>query len=183
MAHRILFIATCIFLSFPSTGEPASLPIAVEPIQILGLEAEPARQREALRVIERFDDVGLELPNIVVEFHDTTTPCNGHDGFIRYVEPVATVSICSDRPYVLPHELAHAWVDAHVTDEAKADYVARWGLSSWNDKSDDWDDRGTEHAAFVIQQNLTAAPMRLTNTWLERADAFEEITGLASPLR
>jgi hypothetical protein len=58
----------------------------------------------------------------------------------------------------------------------------RWGLASWDGADDDWDDRGTEHAAFVIQQNITATSPRMTRTWLERAEAFESLTGVESPL-
>ncbi len=71
---------------------------------------------------------------------------------------------------------------ANLSNEAKADYVERWDLASWDGASDDWNDRGTEHAAFVIQQNITADSPRMTRTWQERAEAFEMLTGVESPL-
>ena len=153
---------------------------AWEGVRFIG--GDEARVAAAKSVVERFAEAGLELPTVSVEFHETTEPCNGYDGFVRYEAPAPVITICSDRPYVLPHELAHAWIDENLTAEAKADYVEHWGLASWNDKSDEWNDRGTEHAAFAIQQNLTAAPPRMTRTWTERAEAYQMLTGLASPL-
>lgn len=195
MAPRIIIALVLSIVATPSpvpgppepvdTAAPATM-AAAEPtwtgVRVVGLENDPVRSAEAANVIERFAEVGLELPTVTVEFHESTSACNGHDGFIRYRQPAPAIAICSDRPYVLPHELAHAWVDANVSDAEKADYVERWGLASWNDAGDDWNDRGTEHAAFVIQQNLTAASPRMTTTWRERAEAFEMLTGLASPL-
>lgn len=150
--------------------------------RLVGLDNDPDRRSEAQQVIDRFAEVGLELPTVTIEFHESTTPCNGYDGLIRYVEPAPVIAICSDRPYVLPHELAHAWIDANLSDGEKAGYVERWGLASWDGAEDGWNDRGTEHAAFVIQQNISAAPSRMTRTWRERAEAFETLTGVESPL-
>ncbi len=48
------------------------------------------------------------LPPTTIEFHQTMANCRGHDGFIRYLDRVPVIDICSDRAYVLPHELAHA---------------------------------------------------------------------------
>ena len=165
--------------------EPAAIAtspeLAVTEIRVVGIDNDPVRSAEAQAVIDRFAEVGLELPPVTIQFHESTTACFGYDGLIRYVEPVPVIEICSDRPYVLPHELAHAWVDANLADAAKAAYVESWGLASW-DGDEDWNDRGTEHAAFVIQQNLTASPATMSRTWRERAEAFEMLTGLASPL-
>ena len=170
----------------PTATAPSTPAASPEPTwlgaQLVGLDSDPARSAEAQDVIARFADVGLELPTVTIEFHDSTTPCNGHDGFIRYVEPAPVISICSDLAYVVPHELAHAWVDANLSDAAKVDYVERWDLASWDGANDDWNDRGTEDAAFVIQQNISATSPRMTRTWQERAEAFELLTGVESPL-
>jgi hypothetical protein len=187
MSFQAVAILLFTIASIPISATPtatSSLPETTEHMQeIIGLDTDPIRLAETEASIARFADAGLDLPAVTIEFHQNGAPCNGHDGFIRYVEPILVINICSDRPYVLPHELAHAWVDANVSEEAKAEYSEAWGLASWNDKSDDWNDRGTEHAAFVVQQNLTASPRRLTGTWQERADAFEQLTGQPSPLR
>ncbi len=172
-------------VSEPTVVEPAAIAAAPEPevteTRVVGIDNDPARSAEAQDVIDRFAEVGLDLPPVTIQFHESTAACLGYDGIIRYVDPAPVIEICSDRPYVMPHELAHAWVDANLTDTAKAVYVEQWSLASW-DGADDWNDRGTEHAAFVIQQNLTASPATMSRTWRERAEAFEMLTGLASPL-
>jgi len=189
MALRIVLalVLTALAAPFGSSGTESTVAV-VSPaptwsgVRVLGLENDPARSAEAQQVVTRFAEAGLELPTVTIEFHESTGACNGHDGFIRYTRPAPAISICSDRPYVLPHELAHAWVDANLTDAARADYVERWGLASWDGANEDWNDRGTEHAAFAIQQNITAASPPMTRTWRERAEAFEMLTGVESPL-
>lgn len=174
----------------PATTEPATTvavsAVSPEPTwvgpRLVGLDNDPARSAAAQDVIARFAEAGLELPTVTIEFHDSTTACNGHDGLIRYLEPAPIIEICSDLPYVLPHELAHAWVDANLNDDTKAAYVEQWDLASWDGADDGWNDRGTEHAAFVIQQNVTVDSPRMTRTWRQRAEAFEMLTGVQSPL-
>ncbi len=150
--------------------------------QLVGLDNDPDRSATAQGVIDRFAEVGLELPMVTIEYYEATDPCNGHDGLIRFAGPTPAISICSDLAYVLPHELAHAWVYVNLSEVDKADYVKRWDLASWDGTSDDWSDRGTEHAAFVIQQNLKTTAPRMTSTWRERVEAFEMLTGVESPL-
>lgn len=187
MARRIILalllslLAGSTQVSAADLTEPASEP-SWTGVRLIGLENDPALSSAVDVVIARFSEVGLVLPAVTVEFHDSTAPCNGYDGFILYAEPAPVISICSERPYVLVHELAHAWVDANLTEEAKAAYVEHWGLASWDAKQDAWNDRGTEHAAFTIQQNLMTTPNRMTSTWIERAEAFEILTGIESPL-
>ncbi len=189
MAIRII-VALVLTALAVSVGVPELDPSATttspEPawsgVSVVGLENDSALSIDVDVAVARFAEVGLELPAVTVEFHDSAAPCNGHDGLIRFSGPAPVISICSDRPYVLSHELAHAWVDANLTEEAKAAYVEHWGLASWDSKQDDWNDRGTEHAAFTIQQNLMATPHRMTSTWIERAEAFEILTGIESPL-
>lgn len=141
-----------------------------------------ARHDEATAIIERFAAVGLDLPPVAIVFSDDPTDCRGHDGLIHYDQSPLVVSICSELSYVLPHELAHAWVHHHLDEAERSNYVAAWGLASWDDPDSDWNERGTEHAAFIIQQNVTRSAAPASSASRDRMAAFEMLTGIPSPL-
>ena len=67
----------------------------------------------------------------------------------------------------------------------RARYLEARGLTNWSDRSRPWGERGTEDAAFIVQQNLRDVAPRTTvsPTWTERIAAFELLTGSVSPLR
>ncbi|MGI9610203.1 MAG: hypothetical protein ACR2NL_07895 [Acidimicrobiia bacterium] len=133
--------------------------------------------------LEAFETAGLELPEIEVRFAPDPTSCRGHDGYFQPKFSPWRLTICSERDYVLLHELAHAWAEARLDDAKKQRFVDRLGLPSWNDKGDDWGDRGTEVAAFTIQQNLEDRVVPNSRTWRQRMADFEFLTGQRSPLR
>lgn len=59
---------------------------------------------------------------------------------------------------LLVHELAHAWMRAHLDDDTRAAIVAMTGTSSWNDHADPWVDRGIEWAAEGLRWGLMGDP-------------------------
>ncbi len=61
--------------------------------------------------------------------------------------------------------------------ETRSNYLELRGLDAWNDPSMPWMQRGTEDAAFVMQQVLQNRPEQLTATWQERIAAFELLVG------
>jgi hypothetical protein len=130
-----------------------------------------------------FEDAGLVLPRLDVVFGADPAACHGYLGtFDRSTDPW-TVTICSDLDFVVPHELAHAWEAANVDDATRDAYLAHRGLQVWRSASVEWGDRGVEDAAFIVQQNLTAGPVRLeSDAWQERTAAYEVLTGRPSPL-
>ena len=142
-----------------------------------------AAERAALDdALARFREHGLDLPDLEVEFSDDTTVCNGHAG--GFLERSWRVVACSDLPFVLTHELAHAWVAANVDDVGRNRYVEARRLSTWDSHDVPWGERGIEDAAFIIQQNLMAtSPPMSSPTWADRADAYELLTRSPSPLR
>ncbi|NNE95900.1 MAG: hypothetical protein HKN24_07720 [Acidimicrobiales bacterium] len=149
-------------------------------------EAAVVSQENSLRLetaLGHFANAGLALPPVDVRFYDDTEPCQGYSGLFQSQYQPVRVLICSDLPFVLPHELAHAWADAYLSDREKDAFVEWLGLPSWNDHADEWDQRGTEMAAFTIQQNLVPRQVPPTDTWLERITNYELLTGRPSPLR
>jgi hypothetical protein len=154
------------------------------PAVTISTEANPREQEWLDQSVELFIVNGLDLPALEVFFFDDEVECGGHYGTYRRNTTPAQIRICSDKPFVLPHELAHAWEAENVTDEMRATYVTDRELSTWSDHGYDWNERGVEDAASVIQQNLTTKNVRATSsTWQERMAAYELLTGKASPLR
>ena len=112
-------------------------------------------------------------------FHDSTEPCEGNEGTVR-PERGNEVWICvtHDNPdaerrmkeHVVLHELAHVWAGDRLDDETRADFMEFRGAENWNDRSDDWWNRGTEQAAEVI-------------TWgvLDRDPGFQRINDRECP--
>lgn len=144
--------------------------------------------------IDLFTSAGFDVPTLRAEFHSTTDACQGYRGLhVRGEDGIATIHVCAveadaerqatRRARVLLHEMAHAWVDQNVTQEAKAVFLTLRGLDSWADGSHDWEHRGTEHAAEVVVWGLQDGDYRphflIANTDRdEMAAAFRVLTGI-----
>jgi hypothetical protein len=113
--------------------------------------------------MERFDAQGLELPEIEFVFHDDLFPCDGHKG--RYTSNTGTLEMCSIDAITMLHELAHAWANESLSEQAKEDFLSSRGLDSWNDHDVPWDQRGTEHVAETIAWALADDPHHVK--WVE----------------
>jgi len=152
--------------------------------KIRAIDANSNEEARLASAVELFDKNGLSLPSTDVHFFDDKSSCRGHYGlFETSVEPWR-IRICSDLAFVLPHELAHAWAEANVSDTDRIAYFSFRGLTNWNDKDVAWDERGTEDAAFMIQQNIMSnGPVVMSRSMREKAKAYELLTGLRSPLR
>lgn len=126
--------------------------------------------------VRRFERAGLSLPDVAVEFSDDG--CLGNLGLFDRNTTPWRVHVCSDLEFVLTHELAHAWAAANLTDDDREAWVELRGLPAWNDPDLHWRERGTEDAAFVLQQVLmTERPRPMSPVWQERSAAYEQLTG------
>ena len=145
------------------------------------IQGSGVENREKVRVaLERFRRNGLALPDLTIRFASSGEACRGHDGLFRKTMRVSwEVVVCVDLPYVLTHELAHAWVAASLDDDDKAAYVAFRGLEVWSDPSVPWMQRGTEDAAFVLQQTLMFPGDTASDRWIERYAARDYLLELA----
>lgn len=132
------------------------------------------------RAIERFTRAGLRLPDLHVAFTDDG--CQGHLGLFDRDPTPWRVEICSDLEFVLTHELAHAWATANLDAPDRVAYTAFRGLAAWHNPDAHWRDRGTEDAAFVMQQVLMTTHIRPdSSVWIERSEAYEQLTGEPPP--
>lgn len=133
--------------------------------------------------LDRFRNAGLQLPDVEIVFHDDQAACKGHDGLFQAQHTPWRILVCSDLAFVLTHELAHAWEAATLDDVDRERYVELRRLSTWNSADADWDERGVEDAAFMIQQNLMAERVDVdSERWVVRTAAYEALTGRQSPV-
>ncbi len=131
----------------PSTLEEASQVHLHDEITVVAdLTAE--QERFVAWGESRFAAAGLTPPQLQYVFHDDTEACGWHRGL--YDPEKHVVIICNANRETLVHELAHAWVEANVSAELKADFMAQRGLEVWNDHEVPWSERATEHAAEVV---------------------------------
>jgi hypothetical protein len=132
-----------------------------------------------------FAEADLELPTVDISFHTHLEPCGEHFGLFRATSESWQIYICSSEvEFVYEHELAHAWVNANVTDAQRVAFMDLRGLKNWGDRDTPWNQRGTEWAAVVMQQGLSGLPLPpvLSNEARSRLQAFELLTGRVAPV-
>ena len=140
-----------------------------------------ARMRLAIR---RFDDAGLGLPPLQIVFRDPSDDeCHGALGYFSPSRDVWKISICSEIDSVYEHELAHAWERANLSDAQRLRYTTVRELPTWSDQDYDWNQRGMEDVAFVIQQGLAGLPLppALGDEATSRLEGYEMLTGRIAP--
>lgn len=176
----VVLLAMATAMAFPGTVESPTAPTHTPPDQSLDLgdksESNPlTAEQEAFvdRAMGRFDEQGLELPEIEFVFHDDLWPCHGHKGLFH--PTTGTLEMCSMDPITMLHELAHAWAREGLSEHAKDGFVLSRDLDSWNDPDDAWDRRGTEHVAETIAWALAEDPHHVK--WVETLpDGSEQTT-------
>lgn len=135
------------------------------------------QQARVLEAVTSFEEAGLVLPPTLVRFHDDGG-CSEHMGLFSVSETQTVISICSDLPFVVTHELAHVWVHENIDDDAKQAYIEARELPTWRSRDFDWNERGVEDAAFVMQQVLMFGEDRsVSDSWQERVAAFKLLIG------
>lgn len=119
---------------------------------------EPGIQDVASWSLNRYEIVGLAVPDANITFHRDRSNCGGFGGLHTGGEGRHRIDICvggnSQRRETLLHEIAHAWVSEHIDDSGRQSFLQLRGLDSWNDGSVLWEERGTEQAAMIIAWGL-----------------------------
>ncbi len=112
----------------------------------------------------RYAAAGLVLPDdMVITFHDSSESCGGNKGRCTPSEG-HRIRICQNNPdpalellhrrHVVVHEMAHMWIDVNVSEATAAAFMNLRGADNWNDREQDWFDRGTEQAAEIVAIGL-----------------------------
>ena len=156
-----------------------------------GLAIEGGSQAQHAMTVEsagRFREAGIAEPTVLIRFHDDREACDGRTG--RSLNGI--VDLCGihtnelSRRTVL-HEMAHAWLDAHLTAGLEERFLRLRQLERWNDHGDEWEERGTEHAAEIVEWALLRdranadLPSIPDNDPAKIAAGYELLTGLPLP--
>jgi hypothetical protein len=137
--------------------------------------------------VGRFEMAGLELPAVLIRFHEDKLACKGALG-LYHPGDAPRVELCLDQKaraiagkLTTLHELAHAWAETNTDTRARVDFLDDRGLDSWLSLDLPPHEWGAEHAAEVISWALMdelvgivriydAEPSRL-------ADGYRILTG------
>jgi hypothetical protein len=116
----------------------------------------PARAELIRWAADRYGAAGLDLPAITLRFHDTDAGCRGNVGWTEgsHVDVCGRVAMEAGPQRIVLHELAHAWCDTNLGEDDRAAFDALRGVSTWNDGSSTWKQRGTEQAADIVAWGL-----------------------------
>jgi hypothetical protein len=145
---------------------------------------------------DQFRTHGLGTPNVRrVTFHDNQIDrCEGVTGLILG----DAVTICFDSRAACQnqdcttwdawvtkatlHELAHAWMDEHLSSQIIEQFQEAASMPTWSDPEHAWGERGVELAAETIAWALTDQPSRVNpklgpHTCDEVAQYYQILTG------
>ena len=145
---------------------------------------------------DQFRTHGLGTPNVRrVTFHDNQIDkCEGVTGLILG----DAVTICFDSDAACKdqscttwdawvtkatlHELAHAWMDEHLTAEVIEQFQTATSMPTWSDPEHAWGDRGVELAAETIAWTMVDQPIQVNpklgpHTCDQLASYYEILTG------
>ncbi len=125
--HTMIASLALLSLSLPAaaagTVETAETTSAAAGITIDSASADWTRRVEW--GLARFRAAGLALPPIAISVHVDNAECDGNTGLFKPRHPVE-VHLCSSSPVesrtarlITLHELAHAWAETELTDEAR----------------------------------------------------------------
>jgi hypothetical protein len=131
--------------------------------------------------IDRFDSVGLTLPDLRIYYHSDPSGCPGATAQFNQDGSGTRVDLCTQVSYTLLHELGHAWEYHTMSDATRQAYLELTGLPTWADPDVDWEDRGIESAATTIAWGLLENPITNPAAFADELKGFELLTGIASP--
>ena len=128
---------------------------AREPLVIHGADA--VQERAIDWSIRRYREAGLNgMPDLEVNLHRSHEECNGGLG-LYHAGRIDLCTATSSEPYQRKfalHEMAHGWIEANVDGAVLDRFMDIRGIAAWNDRSDDWKQRGTEQAAEIVTWGL-----------------------------
>jgi hypothetical protein len=136
---------------------------------------------------DRFADSGIGVPSLEVRFHRERGACDGLGLYEDGVAHICGVHVNDLSRRNLLHEMAHGWVESHVSASLEIRFLRLRQLETWNDHDVEWEARGTEHAAEIIGwvvagqpggKGMPSIPMKDPR---QLAEAYELLTGQQLP--
>jgi hypothetical protein len=147
-----IWIFAASVVTVPSVGAAEDVPRAHLIGQARLLDPTPARVEMLDWALDRYREAHLAVPAIDVRFHDDTSGCGGNVGYTngRRVDLCVRLEMEPGPQRIVLHELAHAWGNVHLSDEARETFTTMRGLATWSSEDAGWKERGTEHAAEIV---------------------------------
>jgi len=147
-------LAGLAFATSVAFDRPSSKPVAVRP-SVNVLEADREQVRLVRWAAGRFEDAGLDLPDVEIHFHADASGCGGHLGYARDGRvDVCTVLENETARRNLLHEIGHIWIDQNVSRAERVRFLELRGLRTWNASTADWGYRGYEQGAEIMSWAL-----------------------------
>ncbi len=156
----------------------------------------PGLERLIAWSFAQFQAHGLGTPNVHrVTFHTKSiNTCQGVNGLIlgdAVILCFNSAAACMDQDCTdwmtwtkktTLHELAHAWIDEHVTTEVIDRFRTATAAPTWSDQAHAWGERGVELAAETIAWATADQPVRVNlklrpRSCHELARDYEILTG------
>lgn len=149
--------------------------------EIYGASREQARAIED--AIALFDRADLTLPVIRIYVHQTDEPCHGYLGLFGEGGDKHRIDICMSHPFVIRHELAHAWEYHGIEDSKRQAFLEQVGIEEWNDQDQPRQLRAIEKAADLIAWGIDRQPIQTIHrtVYAEDLAGYEFLTGSPSP--
>lgn len=112
----------------------------------------------------RFEQIGLELPQVEIVIDADHERCDGAHGRFLGNDERSQIILCLEhtesfgaelhRRRTLVHELAHAWDHHRITDSERVRLVQVLGVDTWYGTDAEWDHRGAERFAETLVWGL-----------------------------
>lgn len=140
-----------------------------------------AQAEKMQRAIDRYGDLGLDLPSLEIQFAEGCRERFGAWGRIRFDVSPWRIEVCTTAAY--SHELAHAWDRWNLTDADRRKYMDLRGLEAWQESDIPWEKRGQEDLAILVSRVVGQGVdnYRSENRSSELR-AFAQITGVPVPV-
>jgi hypothetical protein len=146
---------------------------------------DPAQQHLAEWAVARFEDAGLDVPRVEIHFHGSSSGCGGHLGYAKVGRvDVCTVLVNEMARRNLLHEMGHVWIDQNASRATRRRFLEMRGLTSWNARTNPWEERGYEQGAEIIAWGLGTRFLTAQipdNRSEQMAAGFELLTGVTPP--
>jgi len=127
--------------------EEPSITASLNPtLTVVGTDDQKALVEDAQST---FISLGMALPDLEIRFSDDDEACDGHMGMFRPRSDGWGIDICSDLPFVVPHELGHAWERVALSDADRDAYMADREFETWQHA--ERNESAIEDVAHVLQ--------------------------------
>lgn len=158
-------------------------PVAIDGATVYAESADQVAR--VARALNRFDWLGLELPDVEVRYYsdfsgcaDREEPARQRPGYLILGEAKYTIFMCGVE-FTLLHELAHVWDHSHLTDDERDRFMAERDADEWSGV--ERARAGGEHLADVVAWGLQDGNARPSNSKpnddASLREAFRLVTG------